>query len=78
MANAPSTSEQLQIEALLNEPASPPPAGTLPDFHKAAGLRTVFYLTIALSIAFSSSALLVRIYTKRFLLRSMGYDDCKC
>ena len=78
MATTSSTLEQLQVEALLDGPAGPPPAGTLPDFHKAAALRTVFYLTIALSIAFSSSALLVRIYTKRFLLRSMGYDDCKC
>ena len=77
MATTSPTPEQLQIEALLDGPAGLPPAGTLPNIHKAAALKNVFYLTIALSIAFSSSALLVRIYTKRFLLRSMGYDDCR-
>ena len=72
MATTSSTSEQLQIDALLDGPAGPPPADALPDFHKAARLRSVFYLTIAFSIAFSSSVLLVRIYTKHFPLRSMG------
>lgn len=70
-------SKQAQIEALLNGPAWPPPAGTVPEFHKPASLKTVFYLSIALYITCSSSAVLIRIYTRHFLIHSMGYDDCK-
>ena len=71
------TAEQLQIEALLNGPAGQPPAGTLPDFQKRAGLENVFWVTIALGFALPSLALLIRIYTRHFILRSIGYDDCK-
>lgn len=78
MSTNSSTAEQLQIEAFLNGPASPPPASTLPDFQKPAGLETVFWVTLALSFALPSLALLLRIYTRHFVLRSMGYDDCKC
>ena len=78
MSTNSSTAEQLQIEALLNGPASPPPAGTLPDFQKPAGLETVFWINLALSFALPSLALFLRIYTRHFVLRSMGYDDCKC
>lgn len=80
MATPSSTPEQIQakLEALLNGPASPPPAGTLPEFHKPASLNTVFYVNTTLCIAFSSLAVLIRIYTRGFLLRSMGYDDCEC
>ena len=78
MSMSASTAEQLQIEALLNGPAGRPPAGTLPDFQKPAGLETAFWVTIALSFALPSLALLLRIYTRHVILRSMGYDDCKC
>ena len=78
MSTNSSTAEQLQIEALLNAPALQPPAGTLPDYQKPAGLENVFYVTLALSFAFPSLALLLRIYTRHFLLRSLGYDDCRC
>ena len=72
------TAEQLQMEALLNGPAGQPPAGILPDFQKRAGLETVLWVTIALSFALPSLALLICIYTRHFILHSMGYDDCKC
>ena len=78
MSTNSSTGEQLQIEALLNGPASPPPAGTIPDFQKPSGLETVSWVTLALGFALPSLALLFRIYTRHFVLRSMGYDDCKC
>ena len=77
MSTSSSTSKQLQIEVLLNGPASPPPAGTISDFHKLASLNTVFYLSLALCITFSSLAVLIRIYTRYLFVRSMGYDDCK-
>ena len=78
MSTNSSTAERLLIEALLDGPAGQPPAGTLPDFQKPAGLETVLWVTIALSFALPSLAILLRIYTRYFVLRSIGYDDCKC
>lgn len=73
-----SIATQLQREALLNGPALQPPAGTISDFQKPPGLENFFLATIVLSFVLPSVALLLRIYTKHFLLRSIGYDDCKC
>ena len=73
-----STVGQLQMETLLNGPAGPPPDDTLPDFQKSAGLKTVFEVTLFLCFTLPTLALLLRIYTRHFVLRSMGYDDCKC
>lgn len=78
MSTNSSTATQLQRETLLNGPALLPPAATLPDFQKAPGLERVFLATNVLSFGLPSAALLLRIYTKHFLLRSIGYDDCKC
>lgn len=80
MATASSTPEQLKanIEVLLNGPAGKPPAGILPDFDEPPSLNFVFYFSITACTTFSSLAIFIRIYTKGFLLRSMGYDDCKC
>ena len=78
MSTNSSTAERLLIEALLKGPAGPPPAGTLPNFQKPAGLEAVFWVTLGLSFALPSLAILLRIYTRYFVLRSMGYDDCKC
>ena len=77
MSTNSSSATQLQREVLLNGPALQPPAGILPDFQKPAGLETVLWVTNVLSFTLPSAALLLRIYTKHFLLHSIGYDDCK-
>lgn len=78
MARASST-EQLQeeLKALLNGPAGAPPADKSPNFDNPPNLDTVVYLTTAICMSFTSLAILMRIYTRRILLRSVGYDDCE-
>lgn len=75
-----STPDQLQAELqrLLNGPASIPPAGVIPNFDDPPNLDIFLYITAALAISFATCAVIIRIYTKHFLLRSMGYEDCKC
>ena len=69
---------QAALQALLNGPASPPPAGVVPNFDDPPqNLIVVLHVTAALCLSVSASCVAIRIYTKHFLLRSIGYEDCK-
>ena len=64
-------------QALLNGPAASPPAGVLPNFkNPPQNLPSIFRATAALTLSFATVAVVIRIYTKRCLIRSMGYEDC--
>ena len=68
---------QKEMEALLNGPAGTPPAGIQPNFDHPANLNTVIYVTKTIALILATLAVFIRIYTRHFLLRSMGYDDCE-
>ena len=73
------TADQLQaaLQKLLNEPAGVPPAGVTSNFIDPPNLDAQLYVTAALTLSFAACAVIIRIYTKHFLLRKMGYEDCK-
>ena len=66
-----------ELEALLNGPAVKPPPGVLSNFDNPPNQDTVALTIGNLLIIFASLAVLIRIYTRRVLLRSVGCDDCK-
>ena len=66
------------LESLLDQPAGLPPAGITPNFDTPQNHNTVQDVTSALTISFATCAVLIRIYTKRRLLRSINYEDCGC
>lgn len=66
-----------QLEALLNGAAGPPPPGARSNFHDPANINGLVILTLTLCLAFASLAVLMRTYTKLFLIRSWDYEDCK-
>ena len=76
-ATAMSGQLQVELQELLNGPAGTPPAGTQPNFENPPNLYTIIYISKALILIFTTLAVFIRIYTRHFLLRSMGYDDCK-
>ena len=73
------TPDQLEValQKILNGPAGIPPAGIISNFDNPASLATDLYVTASLTVGFATCAVIIRIYTKHFLLRSMGYEDCK-
>lgn len=78
---APSpTPDQLQaaLQSLLDGPAGIPPTGVIPNFDNPPNKDIYLYVTVTLTIWSATCAVIIRIYTKHFLLRSMGYEDCKC
>ena len=66
-----------RVDALLNGPAGMPPPGVQSDFVNPPNLDTNVYIAVTFCITFASLAVLIRIYTKIFVLHSVGYDDCQ-
>ena len=66
-----------KLQELLNGPASAPPAGVLPDFNSPYNFKKAFIATLILCIVPSTSAILLRMYTKVFLIKSIAYEDCR-
>ena len=65
-----------QLEALLNGPAETPPTGVVPNFQNPRNLNDLFILTATLTWGSATLAVLFRIYTKSFIIRSINYEDC--
>ena len=73
------TPEQVQaaLRTLLEGPAMSPPPGILPDFHNPPNLNIFVALTITLCVTFATVAVLLRMYTKVFILRALAWEDCR-
>ena len=73
------TPEQVQaaLRTLLEGPAMSPPAGILPKFHNPPNLNIFVTLTITLCVTFATVAVLLRMYTKVFILRALAWEDCR-
>ena len=73
------TPEQVQaaLRTLLERPAMSPPPGVLPDFHNPSNLNVFVALTISLCVTFATVAVLLRMYTKVFILRALAWEDCR-
>ena len=65
------------LQSLLDGPAGQPPSGVIPNFQDPPNLNVLVIITIALCVSSATIAVLIRIYTKRFLLGSLAYEDCK-
>ena len=67
---------QAALRTLLEGPAASPPAGVVPDFDDTANLDIYVALSIPLCIAFATVAVILRMYTKTFILRVLAWEDC--
>lgn len=66
-----------QLQKLLNGPAGTPPVGMIPNFDDPPNLDTYVILTISACMTFATVAVLLRMYTKVFITRSLENEDCK-
>ena len=76
-APTPSPAIDQSQQKLFDGPARPPPAGVVSNFDNPQNLETSFRVTIGLALGFATVAVIIRIYTKHILLRTMGFEDCK-
>ena len=67
---------QTALRTLLEGPAMSPPAGVVPNFNSPASLDTYVILTVTLGLTFITVAVVLRMYTKVFILRVLAWEDC--
>ena len=75
MTSSP-TPEQIKA-ALLNGPAARPPPGVEPNFVDPTNLDTAVITVLSVCLTITSFAVLIRLYTKLFVMKSAAYEDCK-
>ena len=68
---------QAAVQALLNGPAAPPPVGVTPNFENPPNLTRIAFPLLTIFSIISTLAVLVRTYTKLYLIRSTAYEDCR-
>ena len=64
--------------ALLDGPAMVPPPGAVPNLIDPPSLRRVVITMLTLFMTLSTLFILMRMYTKIFLLRKTAFEDCMC
>ncbi|KAK8022516.1 hypothetical protein PG993_013283 [Apiospora rasikravindrae] len=62
-------------EDLTQVPAAPPPPGVIPDFQNPDNYKQANVILHSVVLSASTIAVLIRIYTRNFITRSMGTDD---
>ena len=77
MATSTTTPTPGQFQAIINGPAGRPPAGVTPNFHNPSSLNRFVAPILTLCITFTTLAILTRMYTKKFLIKSWAYEDCR-
>ena len=65
------------VQSILNGPAGTPPVGVTPNFDNPPNTNRFVIITLVFCVLLASLAVLVRMYTKIFLIRSIEYEDCK-
>lgn len=76
MAATPAEQLQAKIQAKLNGPAMVPPPGITPNFVNPPNLNHIVVLTLVLCMVFSTLAVVMRMYTKLFIIRKTAFEDC--
>ena len=67
-----------ELQKLLNGPAVAPPAGSISNLENPPNTNAVCYLTFYLCLSCATLAVVMRIYTKHFLIHATAYEDCEC
>ena len=68
---------QAALRTLLEGPAMNPPAGVVPNFDNPSNLDVYLTLCNTLGIAFATVTVILRMYTKVFILRALAWEDCR-
>ena len=73
MAATPSEAE---MAALLMGPGLEPPTGVLPNFVNPYSYKDYILFTLILCLAMSTVLVAIRMYTRGFIAKSIGLEDC--
>ena len=53
----------------------PPPPGVTPNFHHTTPVQVAFIAVFAVTFTLATIALVMRVYTRAFVVKALGFDD---
>ena len=62
----------------LNCPGLPPPEGVIPNFVDPPTLEHVQIAATVVCLTLAVFTTVLRMYTKVFIIKAIGWEDCKC
>ena len=65
------------MDFFANIPALAPPAGVLSNFNNPVSLAPSLVAVNAIFLSLMVIAVTIRIYSRRFIVHALGWDDCK-
>ena len=74
---SPSAAQTIEEMMLLDGPGARPPNGQTSDFDSPEDVSVYAIPVIVTSLCLTTLAVGMRIYTRRFILRFVSWDDCK-
>ncbi|KAF2235595.1 hypothetical protein EV356DRAFT_523099 [Viridothelium virens] len=66
-----------QLQAILNGPALPPPPGVQPNFIDPHNFWLVGVIVVSLGFSIATLSLMMRLYTRCFIMRQVGIEDLR-
>lgn len=67
-----------ELDRLLQSPAAEPPFGVTPNLkNPPIHLWTERLLTMTMCLVFTALFVIMRMYTKLFVIKKHGWEDCK-
>lgn len=66
-----------EIQALLAGPGLAPPHGQESNFHSPESIAVVVFIATGVGLGLTTIALAIRIYTKAFIVKILGWEDCE-
>ena len=65
------------VQKYMETPAGKPPRGVKPNFENPPSLKSVLIAVTAVGQVLSTLFVMMRIYTRHFVLRRLWWDDCQ-
>lgn len=65
-----------QLHALASYPLIPPPKGVTPNFINPVDHNKPLYIVTSLLFGIMTTFVIIRAYTKTYIIRSYSWDDC--
>lgn len=62
---------------LLSQPVAPPPPGVTPNLANPTSRANEIVIVTTIFTTLAMAFVMLRFYTRLFITRSLGYDDCK-
>lgn len=66
-----------ELQSILNWPGCEPPPGQEINFSNPKSISFYIFIAIGSGLSFATLAIAVKMYTKRYIFKMLGWEDCE-